>query len=120
MIQRCTNPNTTHYNSYGGRGITVCERWLMSYENFKTDMGEKPDNMSLDRKDVNGNYVLSNCRWATTEEQASNTRFNTAVLHKKTGIFYESLAYACKAYNIKPSSLSYQLLNNKKSNFIKI
>jgi hypothetical protein len=72
MKNRCTNPNTPNYNSYGGRGITVCERWLNSFENFLADMGERPEGTSIDRIDVNGNYEQSNCRWATPKEQSNN------------------------------------------------
>jgi hypothetical protein len=72
MIQRCTNPNVKCYPDYGGRGITVCERWFQ-FENFLADMGVKPSaSHSLDRKDNDGNYELSNCRWATVHEQFYN------------------------------------------------
>ena len=72
MIVRCTEPKCSAYKRYGGRGITVCERWF-KFENFLADMGEKPSkNLSLDRIDGNGNYEPSNCRWATSIEQATN------------------------------------------------
>ncbi len=75
MIQRCTNPKYTYYEYYGGRGITVCNRWL-DFRNFLEDMGNKPEGLTLDRVDVDGNYELSNCRWATRKEQAQNRRNN--------------------------------------------
>lgn len=73
MKQRCYNENHTNYPRYGGRGITVCERWRASFENFLTDMGPRPSlTHSLERTDNNGNYVPDNVVWATSDVQASN------------------------------------------------
>ena len=77
MVQRCTNPARRDYPRYGGRGITVCERWL-DFRDFLADMGERPEGRTLDRIDNEGNYEPSNCRWATPEEQMANTRRATA------------------------------------------
>lgn len=78
MHQRCFNPKVDHYPQYGGRGITVCERW-MKFENFVADMGEPEPKLTLDRKETNGNYEPDNCRWATQKVQQSNRRNNKIV-----------------------------------------
>jgi hypothetical protein len=76
MIQRCHNPNAQHYAYYGGRGITVCDRWRLSFADFLADMGERPSLLqSIDRyPDNDGGYEPGNCRWATRTQQQRNTR----------------------------------------------
>jgi len=77
MIQRCHNPNDISWKNYGGRGISVCERWRHSFDNFIEDIGPKPSfKHTLDRINNDGNYEPTNCRWATRQEQVANTRPN--------------------------------------------
>lgn len=81
MIQRCTNPKNPSYPDYGGRGIKICERWRMSFEDFYSDMGPRttPDH-SIERDDVDGHYEPGNCRWATWPEQFRNKRNSLLVV----------------------------------------
>lgn len=77
MLQRCCNENDPNYKYYGGRGITVCDRWLdpeSGYENFLSDMGSRPEGFTLDRIDCDGHYEPSNCRWADDVTQMRNRR----------------------------------------------
>jgi hypothetical protein len=74
MIERCTNKNHRQYKDYGGRGISVCQRWRDSFSDFVTDMGRKPEGTTLDRKNNDAGYYKGNCKWATGKEQAKNRR----------------------------------------------
>lgn len=93
MRQRCQNPNYHGYKNYGGRGIKVCDRW-QSFKNFFEDMGYRPSKLySIDRINNDGNYELSNCRWATKKQQSTNRR--------KGGPQIPKISFICKKCNIE-------------------
>jgi hypothetical protein len=75
MRTRCQNPRAHEYRNYGGRGISVCERW-QKFEDFFVDMGDPPDGFWLERIDNEGNYEPGNCKWDTPRNQLSNRRNN--------------------------------------------
>ena len=97
MITRCTNRNIPEWSNYGGRGITVCDRWGQ-YENFRDDMGHPKVGETLDRIDNNMGYELRNCRWATNIEQANNKRNTVWVIFEGELM---TLANASRAAGIK-------------------
>lgn len=99
MKTRCLNVNTPGFKNWGGRGITICDRWLNSFENFFADMGIAPSSKhSLDRIDNNGNYEPGNCRWATIIEQANNRRTNNMIEYNGET---KSLSMWCVELSIK-------------------
>ena len=101
MGQRCNNPKNPDYPRYGGRGITVCERW-MTFENFLADMGEKPRGQSIDRINNNGNYEPGNCKWATQREQVRNSSHMRLITCNGETLCFKDWAARLK---ISPSSL---------------
>lgn len=74
MKNRCTNPRNRAWRLYGGRGIKVCDRWMASFLDFISDVGERPPGTTLDRIDNDGNYEPGNVRWATSKQQSGNRR----------------------------------------------
>lgn len=105
MIQRCTNKKCGGYENYGGRGIAVCERWL-KFKNFVADMGQRPDGKSIDRKDNDGNYEPSNCRWATKAEQEKNKRTNVFVTHDGRS---QTIAEWCRELSVSHATIKRRL-----------
>lgn len=107
MIHRCGNSNHPYFEHYGGRGITVCDKWLNSFESFISDMGKRTSkNHSLDRINNDGNYEPNNCRWATNLEQGRNTSKNVRITHNgKT----QTLSEWCEELSIAPATLGYRL-----------
>lgn len=91
MRQRCYYKLHDYYEIYGGRGITVCNNWKNSFENFLKDMGEKPPGMSLDRIDTNGDYYKENCRWANASLQGFNTNKHSNNSSGRTGVSFHGV-----------------------------
>lgn len=101
MVARCTNPKSDAYPWYGGRGVSVCERWL-DFELFMKDMGRAPDGMSIERTNYDGNYEPGNCRWATKIEQANNTRANVFLEWNGRKL---TVAQWCRELGLKPATV---------------
>ncbi len=111
MKARCNNKMYIDYKNYGGRGISVCDRWLHSFENFYEDMGPKPTNKhTIDRINNNGNYEPRNCRWITRLDQANNKRSNIIITYKNKT---QSLAHWCRELGLKYSTTYVKLLKQK-------
>ena len=117
MLDRCTKPEHKSFPRYGGRGITVCERWENSFENFLADMGDRPSGMTLDRIDNSKGYSPENCRWVTAKQQCNN-RHNNVIIDAfglsltlaqwsvKTGVHQGTIAKRIKDGWIKEKALT--------------
>lgn len=107
MIDRCCAPGTKQYHDYGGRGITVCERWRASYLAFLADVGRRPTpKHTIGRIDNDGHYCPENCEWQTREQQASNRRSNRFVTHDGVTL---TIAQWAKKLGIDRSTLHWRL-----------
>jgi hypothetical protein len=106
MLRRCYSESHDTYHMYGGRGIKVCDRWKDSFAAFYEDMGKRPEGMSLDRVDNNGDYDKENCRWATAKMQCRNTRRNRIV---NVGGQQMSLQEASEIFGVKRETIAKRL-----------
>lgn len=106
--RRCYDSKFKDYPNWGGRGITVCDRWRYSFTNFLCDMGRRPEGFSIDRLDHDGNYEPYNCRWIEQHRQAAE---NTRRLSPVTvmGVEYISQNAACRAFNVSNTTVCWRL-----------
>lgn len=107
MIDRCTRNKHSHFARYGGRGISVCDRW-MKFENFFEDMGERPYGMTLDRIDNDDGYSIHNCRWSTDLTQANNRSKNHLITFGGDTL---TLSQWGKKLCVKPNSIRMRILS---------
>jgi hypothetical protein len=130
MIERCYKTTFDGYKKYGERGIKVCDQWRDSYFNFLEDMGERPEGMTLDRIDNNGNYCKENCRWATNKEQCRNRRNSfyitafgktqtVAAWEEETGVHHTSIINRFNRGLKEEEVFSKTRVNQKNTVFIK-
>lgn len=116
MKERCTNTKCKDYKDYGGRGISVCDRWADSFESFYSDMGPRPTpKHSIDRVNVSGDYEPKNCRWATQVEQANNKRTNVIV---PVGTTELTVTEAAKLIGVSPKCLRSRVRRGLKGKYL--
>lgn len=118
MMMRCTNPNDPSYESYGARGIKVCDRWANSFENFRDDMYESylkhveefgEHDTTIERIDINGNYEPNNCTWKTRAEQNRNMTTNIRVIYNGEEYIAAELQRMFCPFLISSSAMAYRL-----------
>lgn len=109
MKTRCMNTKSQFYEQYGGRGITVCEKW-MKFEGFIDDMGECPPGMTIDRKNNDQGYEKDNCRWATSKEQSNNrsSNINITINHET-----KTLKQWCEQFGVKYTTAYWRHKNGR-------
>lgn len=110
MIDRCYKPSNPSYKYYGAKGIKVCKRWLNSFENFKSDIGERPKGTTLDRINSKLNYSPDNCKWSTIKEQ-NNNKSDTRIItfNNKT----MNMSAWAKEIGTSPATLHYRIVKLK-------
>lgn len=107
MIQRCEDPHNIGFRYYGGRGVTVCDRWRHSFEHFLSDMGERASGTSIDRyPNRSGNYEPGNCRWATRKQQNRNASRNVVVTYRGITACVSEL---CELFGGHPTTVRHRL-----------
>jgi hypothetical protein len=107
MKDRCYTTTDAVYHRYGGRGITVCNAWIDSFEAFHADMGDPPDDTStIERRENDGNYTPSNCHWASPLEQANNRRSNVFIEFNGKR---QTIAQWSREYGIAPQTIGKRL-----------
>jgi hypothetical protein len=104
---RCLNPKNAQYKDYGGRGITICKRWIDNYDAFYTDMGPVPDGMTLERIDNDQGYDPFNCVWASRKDQAANRRKAERKHYSPHGSRKRYERYACRCDLCKRANADY-------------
>lgn len=125
MKERCSNPNHEKYPDYGGRGITVCQRWSDSFESFRDDMGPRPDGYSIERRDNDGPYDPENCVWASRKTQMFNRRNTIHVEHegrmicasdyaKSLGISSKSLYKVMSTRGLDPKTAAQYVIEHRR------
>jgi hypothetical protein len=107
--KRCYDKGSHAYPLYGGRGIVMCDRWLNSPEAFAADMGPRPQGMTIERIDVNGDYSPGNCKWASALEQAQNKRNNRKIAH---GGEVACLPEWARRYRVCPNRLRHRVVKH--------
>lgn len=106
MKYRCANPNSKDYSRYGARGIKVCDRWVGSFSNFLTDMGERPNGYTIDRINNNGNYEPDNCQWASMKMQCNNRSTSKSITID--GITYPTITEAARQTGLSRMQIRYK------------
>lgn len=114
MLSRCRNPNSTDFKNYGGRGITVCDRWLR-FPNFYADMGDPPPGMLLERERNDQGYEPGNCIWATRLAQNRNRRSSKLTLSQARTINSSSESYSVLAKRYGVTKQAVYAIKKKKA-----